>query len=79
MVPSEGLFDHKFSLKVSLNIYNIRGQLVASLVDFEQQPGKHEASWDGRNISGQDVATGIYIRRLSFGGNVKARKLTVLK
>ena len=79
VVPSEGLFDHKFSLKVSLNIYNIRGQLVASLVDFEQQPGKHEASWDGRNISGQDVATGIYIMRLSVGGNVKARKLTVLK
>lgn len=79
VVPSEGLFDHKFSLKVSLNIYNIRGQLVASLVDFEQPPGKHEASWDGRNISGQDVATGIYIMRLSVGGNVTARKLTVLK
>jgi len=54
----------KFSLKadskVALNIYNIRGQKVKSLVNNNMQAGYHSIVWDGRDESGKSVTSGVY-------------------
>ncbi len=64
---------------VTLKVYNLLGQEVITLVDKEQKPGKYEVSWDGRNRSVEEVASGIYFYRLSARDFHQARKLVILK
>jgi photosystem II stability/assembly factor-like uncharacterized protein len=70
---------------ISLKIYNLLGQEVANLYEGEQVAGYHEAVWDGRNISGNIVGSGVYFYRLEArptnGGApyVSLKKMMVLK
>jgi hypothetical protein len=63
----------------TLQIYNIRGQLVRTLVDEERQPGTYRIAWDGKNDAGQQVASGIYLYRLSVGAVTQEKKMLLLK
>jgi hypothetical protein len=47
-----------------LNIYNILGQRIRSLVGGEQAAGEHLEVWDGTNEAGRPVATGVYFYKL---------------
>jgi photosystem II stability/assembly factor-like uncharacterized protein len=49
---------------VSLRIYNLLGQEVATLVDESRQAGYHEMQWNGSNQYGSQVATGVYFYRI---------------
>ena len=49
---------------VSLKIYNSLGQLVRMLVEGEKPAGHYSVQWDGKDSSGRDVASGIYLYRL---------------
>jgi len=49
---------------VSLRIYNILGQEVATLLDEGQPPGSHVVRWNGQNTSGQQVSSGVYFYRV---------------
>ena len=64
---------------VTLTIYNIRGQLVRTLVDKSLESGEHEVTWNGVNQVGQAVASGVYVARLRRQGEVKTRKVVVLR
>jgi subtilisin family serine protease len=64
---------------VSLTIYNIRGQLVKTLIDGELAPGRYEVVWDGTDRRGQKVASGVYLYRLTAGGSEAYRKMILLK
>ena len=64
---------------VSVEIFNILGQLVQTLVDDEMQPGYYKANWDGLNSAGYSVGTGIYLYRVRVGGHLQVRKMTLLK
>jgi F0F1-type ATP synthase epsilon subunit len=70
--------------KVTLNIYALTGQLVATLVDGELPAGHHQLTWNGRNQSGQ-IAAGMYLYRLivtDHDGNAvftQTRRMTLLK
>ena len=79
VVPVQGDFKEANSSKVNLNIYNIRGQLVKSLVNSDQPPGQYDIIWNGSNKSGRIVATGIYLMRLAVGDIITTKKLTVMK
>ena len=65
--------------EVSLNIYNLLGQMVRSLVNNVQSAGTHSVTWDGANQSGQMVTSGIYFYRLSAGNFVSVKKMIMLK
>ncbi|OGC76870.1 MAG: hypothetical protein A2Z27_05995 [candidate division Zixibacteria bacterium RBG_16_50_21] len=65
--------------KVELAVFNILGQKVRTLVDEELSAGEHTVIWDGRNQSGQYVATGVYFYRLQVGTEVFVRRMTLLK
>ncbi len=58
---------------VTLRIYNLQGQLMQTLVDGVMPPGRHEVVWNGRDASGQPVATGMYFYQI-LSGEVKAVK-----
>ena len=49
---------------VTLKIYNILGQEVASLVDEEQMSGGHIVDWNGKSSRGFSVSSGVYFYRL---------------
>lgn len=65
--------------KVRLVIYNVLGQRVRELIDANQPAGYHKVLWDGRNASGQTVATGLYIYRLETPDGVLSRKMMLIK
>jgi outer membrane protein assembly factor BamB len=60
---------------VSLQIFDVQGRLVRTLVDGERDAGEHVAHWDGRNRGGTEVAAGIYFARLSAPPHEAVRKL----
>jgi hypothetical protein len=65
--------------RVSLKIYNLSGQLVRTLLDENLPAGTHTVHWDGTNISGEKVASGIYFYKLTAGNYSQARKMCMVK
>ena len=64
---------------VQLDIYNILGQRLKTLLKQYFGPGEQQAWWDGRNASGSTVASGIYLYRLRADNYSKTRKMIILK
>jgi hypothetical protein len=67
------------SVPVRLAVYGPAGQLVRVLVDGVQEAKIHEVTWDGRDDSGQALASGIYLARLDAGPFSAQRKMVLLK
>ena len=65
--------------RVTLKIFNIRGQQVRSLVDGGQNAGWHQARWDGRDAAGREVASGLYFCRLEAGGISRTIKVALVR
>jgi len=64
---------------VKLEIYNITGQKVRTLIDEFQYAGARSITWDGTNQSGQKVSSGVYFMRLSTVKGNSVLKMTLLK
>jgi hypothetical protein len=64
---------------VKLEIINIVGQVVATLLNQEEPPGIHSLLWDGTDNSNTDVASGIYFYRLISEEYSETRKMSLLK
>ncbi|MFQ5637076.1 MAG: DNRLRE domain-containing protein [bacterium] len=64
---------------VSLRIYNLKGELVRTLVQGKKEPGQYRILWDGKNDRGRIVASGLYIYRVKAGRWEDSKKLTLLK
>ena len=65
--------------RVSLAVYNVLGQRVATLLDGQRQPaGAHTLRWDGAGESGQRLASGVYIYQLRAGDAVASKRLVVV-
>jgi uncharacterized repeat protein (TIGR01451 family) len=72
-------FDLAISTFVQLRIFNILGQEMRVLADQEFTAGSHDLIWDGRDVSGRDVASGIYIYQLRAGDIVINKKLILMR
>jgi len=59
---------------VKLQVYNIRGQKVATLVDSKQQGGYRSVSWDASKVS-----SGLYFYRLTAGDFTETRRMMLVK
>lgn len=59
---------------VTLEVYNILGQRVATLVNVKQTAGAYTVNFDARNLS-----SGVYIYRLQAGNQVKTNKMLLIK
>ncbi len=64
---------------VTLNIYNINGQNIKTLVNENLQPGRYSTIWDGTDNLGNKISSGIYIYRIKAGKFKKVMKLLFLK
>jgi hypothetical protein len=66
--------------KVRLEIFDLSGRLVRTLVDRVQSgPERYDVIWDGIDTQGRGVASGTYIYRLRAGDFEEARRMTLLK
>lgn len=64
---------------VSLKVYNLRGQLVATLVDSPRPPGEYGVTWDGTDNNGCGLPSGVYFYRMNAGPFHSTRKMVLLK
>jgi hypothetical protein len=64
---------------VSLRVYDVSGRLVGVLKDGFVGPGPQTAVWDGKNVDGRRVSSGVYFYRLSTLGFDQTRKMVLLK
>ena len=67
------------NVHVILNIYDIRGKLVNTLVDEIKESGVYSVFWDGKESKGRYVASGVYFFRIEAGNFVQTRKMVLLK
>lgn len=64
---------------VELEVYNLLGQRVLTLVDGHQRAGYQRVQWDGRDDRGLDATTGVYLCRLSAGGLQSVKPMMLLR
>jgi hypothetical protein len=64
---------------VRLNVYNIRGQLVRTLVNETMSEGSYKIQWDGKDNNGRYTSSGVYFYRIQAGDYSKTRKMVILK
>jgi len=64
---------------VKLEIFNVMGQKIKTLMNEEKLPGYNNISWDGKNDSGASVNSGIYFIKFSSDKFSDIKKMTLLK
>jgi len=64
---------------VKLEIYNLKGELINTLVNDWHHLGSHEIAWNGKNHQGVQVPSGTYIYRLTSAGISFSKNVTLLK
>ena len=64
---------------VRLDIFDVRGRHVQTLVSAEQIAGQHTSIWSGIDTNGQQVATGVYFARLQAGNYAQTIKMVLLR
>jgi len=65
--------------KTAIQVFNILGQKVKTLVNAPHDPGPHQIAWDGTNDNGERVATGVYFYRLITKNFLTTKKMIYVK
>jgi PKD repeat protein len=64
---------------VKIAVYDVHGRLVNTLLDAPQTAGLKILRWDGKNLNGQDVASGLYFCRMTSGNFAQIRKMVLIR
>ena len=65
--------------QVTLEVYNLLGQKVRTLVDEYQRAGSYGVDWDGINQQGSFVSSGLYFYRLLVDGSSQTKRMVLLR
>ncbi len=65
--------------QVTVTVYDILGRKVKTLLDRVMPPGEHRVVWDGRDDRGILQASGVFLYRVRFGGQMQSRKMILLR
>jgi hypothetical protein len=65
--------------RVSIDIYNIKGQKVRKLVDDIYPAGTHKVTWNGTDNNGKAVSSGIYFYRMAMDNYTSVKRMVLLK
>ncbi len=65
--------------RVTIEIFNVLGQKVRTLLSAQQNAGYYNVRWNGRDNNGRLAGSGLYIYRISAGSFVAARKMILLR
>jgi hypothetical protein len=72
-------FSLKEAAKVSIEIYNVKGQLVRKLVNDVRDAGDHAVVWNGVDNNGRAVSSGVYYYKMSTGKYSSTKKMILMK
>ena len=72
-------FDIPEESEVRMEIYNLMGQRVATLVNNTLEPGFHAVKWNGTNDFGKQLSSGMYIYSISANNFTSVKKLILMK
>jgi len=64
---------------VRINIYSMMGEKIADLVDSYIQRGSYSVVWNGKNVSGANVPSGIYFVLIEAGKFTDKKKILLVK
>jgi len=64
---------------VKLEVYNVRGQCVATLLNGTHDAGQHQVTWTGLDDHGQALPSGSYLLRLDTGREVRTTKAALVR
>lgn len=65
--------------KVEISIYNIKGQKVKTIAKKDFEKGIHKVIWNGKDIAGKSVSSGIYFYKMETGNFSEIKKAILLK
>ncbi len=65
--------------QVNLTIFNLLGQRVITLEDEKKEAGRYEITWDGKNASGELVASGVYFSKFESNEFVAIKKMMLVR
>ena len=61
-----------------LNIYDLKGNKIKTLVEQILNPGAHSFSWDGMDFNNHKISSGIYFYNIKIKGLNQAKKMILL-
>ena len=64
---------------IKFNVYNIAGRTIVDEIIMSGSKGYHQVSWDGKNIYGEMVSSGVYYYTFTLENKVVNGKITYLK
>jgi PKD repeat protein len=81
--PSIGSFNIAFDLKqavaTNVSVYNLKGELVKSLVSQTLKQGNNNLSWDGENNIGVKASAGLYVIKITSAGQTSSKKIVIVQ
>lgn len=64
---------------ITLRVYDVLGRYVRTIAQGIHQSGTHSFVWDGTDMRGREVASGVYFYHLEINESAKSRKMLLLK
>jgi len=66
---------------VEINVYDVRGRLIRTLLDGGRkfESGIHSVTWDGRDENSRTVSSGLYFYRMTAGEYTETRRILLMK
>jgi len=65
--------------KVTIEVYNLKGQLVKTLVNEVKDKGDHSVTWNGSDSSNKSVSSGIYLYKMKSNNFTSIKKMILMK
>jgi len=72
-------FDLPTASHVTLEIFNILGERVITLLSENRAAGRHSLQWNGQNAAGEFAGSNVYFIRLNAGQQLRTQKIILLK
>jgi hypothetical protein len=64
---------------VSINVYNVNGELVQNLFNGKMNSGKYRVEWDGKDSNGNETVSGMYLLQMRTPSGLATKKMVKLK
>jgi flagellar hook assembly protein FlgD len=72
-------FDIPKDVDVRLEVFDVQGRLVKSLVNQSLPAGRYDIGWDGRDHQGDRVASGVYFYRIQAGQWNETKRMVIVR
>ncbi len=72
-------FEVKEACKTIIDVYNVKGQIVRTLINETKSIGNHKVVWDGKDKLGRSLATGIYFINMKAGSYSTTKKVILIR